>query len=112
MTPINDRPKRRFRRRTVRILVEYRSDTGLRRETATTLGAGGLFIETDAPVAKGSLIKLRFQVAEAGSFHEIEGRVAWSKGVAEGTVGTPGMGVEFADRTACKRLAAELEKLK
>jgi uncharacterized protein (TIGR02266 family) len=112
LTQINARPKRRFRRRTVRILVEYRSDTGLRRETATTLGAGGLFIETDAPVAEGSVLKLRFRVSEAGTHHEIEGRVAWSKGIAEGVVGTPGMGVEFADRAACKRLAAELEKLK
>ena len=111
MTSITERPNRRFRRRTVRILVEYRSDTGLRREVATTLGAGGLFIETDAPIAEGLLLKLCFQVSEAGAQHEIEGRVAWSKGVAEGTVGAPGMGIEFTDRAACKRLAAELEKL-
>jgi Tfp pilus assembly protein PilZ len=112
LTSISDQSKRQFRRRTVRILVEYRSDTGLRRETATTLGAGGLFIETDAPVAEGSLLKLRFQVSEAGPYHEIEGRVAWSKGIAEGVVGAPGMGVEFASRAACKRLAAELDELK
>jgi uncharacterized protein (TIGR02266 family) len=111
VTTISSRPKRRFRRRTVRILVEYRSDTGLRRETATTLGAGGLFIETDAPVAEGSILKLRFQVAESGTFHEIEGRVAWSKGITDGVVGSPGMGIEFENRSACKRLAAELEKL-
>ena len=111
MTGLTARPKRRFRRRTVRILVEYRSETGLRRETATTLGAGGLFVETDAPIAEGSLLKLCFQVSEAGSCHEIEGRVAWSKGIADGTVGTPGMGIEFVDRAACKRLAAELERL-
>ena len=109
---VDCRSKRRFRRRTVRILVEYRSDTGLRCENATTLGAGGLFIETDAPIAEGSLLKLRFQVAEAGTYHEIEGRVAWSKGVVDGTVGVPGMGIEFADRSACKRLARELEKLR
>jgi uncharacterized protein (TIGR02266 family) len=111
LTAISDRLNRKFRRRTIRILVEYRSDTGPRREVATTLGAGGLFIETDAPIAEGSLLKLCFQVSEAGAHHEIEGRVAWSKGVADGAAGTPGMGVEFADRAACKRLAAELEKL-
>ncbi len=111
MTGLTARPKRRFRRRTVRILVEYRSETGLRRETATTLGAGGLFVETDAPIAEGSLLKLCFQVSDAGFRHEIEGRVAWSNGIADGTVGTPGMGVEFSNRNACKRLAAELDKL-
>ena len=91
--------------------MEYRSDTGLRRETATTLGAGGLFIETDAPIDEGSLLKLCFQVSETGAHHEIEGRVAWSKGIADGAVGSPGMGIEFVGRAACKRLAAELEKL-
>jgi Tfp pilus assembly protein PilZ len=83
----------------------------LRRENATTLGAGGLFIETDAPIAEGSLLKLRFQVSEAGTHHELEGRVAWSKGITDGAVGNPGMGIEFVDRSACKRLARELEKL-
>jgi len=40
------RPTRRFRRRTVRIEVDYQSpEGGLLREYATTLGAGGLFIE-------------------------------------------------------------------
>ena len=111
MTAITARSKRRFRRRTARILVEYRSDSGLRQETATTLGAGGLFVETDAPIAEGSLLKLCFQVSEAGAHHEIEGRVAWSKGIADGTVGTPGMGIEFVDRSACKRLAVELNNL-
>ncbi len=111
MTAIKAQPERRYRRRTVRILVEFRSDTGLQRETATTLGAGGLFIETDAPVAEGSLLKLRFQVSETGAHHEIEGRVAWSKGIVDGMVGAPGMGVEFVDRSACKRLAVELNNL-
>jgi len=46
--------RRRFRRRTVRVLVEYLSDAGLCRETATTLGAGGLFIESQQPLPKGT----------------------------------------------------------
>jgi hypothetical protein len=44
------RPKRRYRRRTVRVLVEYVSDAGLCVDPATTLGAGGLFIETESPL--------------------------------------------------------------
>ena len=106
-----DRPNRRYRRRTVRITVEYLSDTGLRCERATTLGAGGLFIETDSPVAAGSLLKLRFRLSETGAHHEIEGRVIWSKGVWNSDSGATGMGVEFLDRAAANALAIELKNL-
>ena len=107
MTEPRPGPKRRFRRRTVRVLVEYLSDTGPRCETATTLGPGGLFIETDSPLAPGALFKLRLRLSEAGIDHEIEARVVWSKGDA----GAPGMGVEFLDRAATQALGRELEAL-
>jgi uncharacterized protein (TIGR02266 family) len=106
-----DRPKRRHRRRTVRITVEYLSDTGLHCERATTLGAGGLFIETESPVAAGSLLKLRFRLSEAGTHHEIEGRVVWSRGVANSDAGATGMGIKFLNRAAASALAVELENL-
>jgi uncharacterized protein (TIGR02266 family) len=105
------RPQRRYRRRTVRITVEYLSDTGLHRERATTLGAGGLFIETESPVAAGSVLKLRFQLSETGTHHEIEGRVIWSKGAGNCEEGATGMGIEFLDRSAAAALAVELEHL-
>jgi Tfp pilus assembly protein PilZ len=91
--------------------VEYLSDTGLHREKATTLGAGGLFIETDSPVAPGSLLKLRFRLTETGAHHEIEGRVIWSKGGGNCDAGTTGMGIEFLDRAAANALAVDLENL-
>ncbi len=105
------RPKRRYRRRTVRISVEYLSDTGLHCERATTLGAGGLFIETESPVAAGSPLKLRFRLSEAGAHHEIEGRVVWSRGVGNSDAGNTGMGIEFLNRAAANTLAVELENL-
>jgi len=111
---VNDprfRTKRRYRRRTARILVDYQSKSGPRCEVATTLGAGGLFIQTDAPCREGTILKLRFQVAEQGQSHEIEGRVVWSNRVEPGAVGTPGMGIEFTDRSATQALASELEHL-
>ena len=111
MSGVADRPKRRYRRRTVRIAVEYLSDTGLHCERATTLGAGGLFIETDSPVAAGSILKLRFQLSEVGAQHEIEGRVIWSRGVGYSEAGATGMGIEFLNRTAASALAVELENL-
>ena len=111
MSDAASRPKRRYRRRTVRITVEYLSDTGLHCERATTLGAGGLFIETDSPIAAGSLIKLRFQLSETGAHHEVEVRVVWSKGVGNGELGATGMGIEFLNRAAANALAVELDNL-
>ncbi|HXV36049.1 MAG TPA: PilZ domain-containing protein [Myxococcota bacterium] len=119
MSGLRQRASRRYRRRTVRIQVEYLFDTDLRRESATTLGAGGLFIESDAPLAPGSLLKLPFQLAAGRALHEIEGRVVWSKraelGAAAGTAGagagSAGMGIEFLDRAAARALARDLEAL-
>jgi len=111
MSNVADRPTRRYRRRTVRITVEYLSDTGLHRERATTLGAGGLFIESDSPIAAGSLLKLRFQLSETGAHNEIEGRVIWSRGLGNRDAGATGMGIEFLNRAAASALAVELEHL-
>ena len=111
MSGLADRPKRLYRRRTVRIAVEYLSGTGLHRERATTLGAGGLFIESDSPEAAGSILKLRFQLSETGDQHEIEGRVIWSRGAGCSDAGAAGMGIEFLSRTATNALAVELENL-
>lgn len=103
--------RRRHRRRTVRVLVEYLSDAGLCYDTATTLGAGGLFIETDRPLPEGTAIKLAFQLPGSDVRHEIEGRVAWAHRPSGGSVGAAGMGVEFRDRRASDRLARDLEQL-
>jgi uncharacterized protein (TIGR02266 family) len=111
MSGIAGRSKRRYRRRTVRITVEYLSDTGLHSDRATTLGAGGLFIETESPAPAGSVLKLRFQLSEMGARHEIEGRVVWSKGVGNDAAGNTGMGIEFLNRNAANALALELENL-
>jgi Tfp pilus assembly protein PilZ len=107
----NRNPTRRYRRRTIRIVVEYLCDAGTRSETATTLGAGGLFIESDTPPSEGTILKLRFRVSPEGVQHELEGRVVWSRGIAAGHVGTPGMGIEFTDRRAVKELAEDLEAI-
>jgi uncharacterized protein (TIGR02266 family) len=110
MSKVSGASKRRYRRQTVRITVVYLSNTGLHSERATTLGAGGLFIQTDSPMAAGSLLKLRFQLSETGAHHEIEGRVVWSKSVGNTTAaGATGMGIEFLDRVAANALALELE---
>jgi uncharacterized protein (TIGR02266 family) len=97
----------------VRILVDFMGETGPRCEYATTLGAGGLFVETDEPLAQGTPIKVRFRLARQSPLHAIEGRVAWAHRPAPGTslLQAPGMAIEFVDRAACAALARELEAL-
>jgi Tfp pilus assembly protein PilZ len=106
------RPRRRYRRRTVRVLVEYVSDAGFCVAPATTRGAGGLFIETEAPLLEHSALKMRFRLPGSATTHEIEGRVVWRRRPCDPGSYSPGMGIEFTDRAAAAGLARELETLK
>jgi Tfp pilus assembly protein PilZ len=106
------RPKRCYRRRTVGVLVEYVSDAGLCVDPATTLGAGGIFIETESPLPEHSTLKMRFRLPGSGTTHEIEGRVVWRRCPRDPGDYSPGMGIEFTDRAAVANLARELETLK
>jgi uncharacterized protein (TIGR02266 family) len=104
---------RKFRRRTVRILVDYSSEAGVHCEYATTLGAGGLFIESEQPLPRGTALKVRFRLPGGEGVHEIEGRVAWAHQPRPGEGGgrSPGMGIEFTDAVSSARLARQLEDL-
>lgn len=111
MTEEPFRKRRRFRRRVARVLVDYHSAAGPCRDFATTLGAGGMFIETDDPLPPGARLKLCFQLPGENDPHEIEGFVAWARSPAHRVMGSAGMGIEFRDRGACARLARFLERL-
>jgi uncharacterized protein (TIGR02266 family) len=104
---------RRFRRRTLRVLVDYTAADGVHCEYGTTLGAGGLFIETEEPLATGASLKVRFRLPEGQQVHEVEGRVVWRQepDAAGCTLRAPGMGIEFTDAVATSRLARELQRL-
>ena len=113
MSEIRKNPaiKRRFRRRTARVLVDYSAGGEIRCEYATTLGAGGMFIETEEPLQPGSQIKVRFRLPSAGTVHEIEARVAWIQTPDEADQRrAPGMGIEFTDAVATSVLARSLER--
>lgn len=105
------RQTRRYRRRTIRVQVEYEAGGGLQCATATTLGAGGMFVETEEPLAERTPTKVRFQLAPGGPLHEIEARVVWANRPGDSHAHTRGMGIEFVDRAACAQLARELEGL-
>jgi uncharacterized protein (TIGR02266 family) len=110
--PRNDDPavRRRFRRRTVRILVDYQASGPPACEYATTLGAGGMFIESEEALPPGTVLKVRFRLPEAEALHDIEARVAWCLSSDEAGL-VPGMGIEFTDAVASAKLARELENL-
>ena len=103
---------RRHRRQTVRILVDYQHAGGVSCDYATTLGAGGLFMECDEPLPKGTLVKLRFRLPHSDDLHELEGRVSWLRDAVTGDrTLAPGMGVQFTDVAAAVPLARELDHI-
>ena len=108
------RRQRRFRRCLVRVLVDFHADGVPRCEYATTLGAGGVFVETEAPLAPGTLLRLRFRLPGGNLLHAIEGRVNWQHRLEDAHAGDlrpTGMGIAFTDAAAAARLASELEQL-
>ena len=108
---IADRPTRRYRRRTLRVNVEYSAPDGPRFDPATTLGAGGLFIETEDPLDEGSDVKLCFELLAGGPAFEIQGRVVWCRRPSDPHGHASGMGIEFTDRENSVALALALERL-
>lgn len=113
MTEDSPHPERRFRRRTVRIETDFETPTGRGTALATTLGGGGLFIETPAPLEAQTPIVVCFRLAPGGQRHRMTGRVVWSyaPGPGGGIGRAAGMGIEFIDAPAAARLARELEAL-
>ena len=104
--------KRRHRRQTVRILVDYHFEGGSRCDYATTLGAGGLFIETEEPIAPGCIVKILFRLPHSDALHELEGQVTWKRAPQEGDRSlAPGMGIQFSDPAATAELARELDHI-
>ena len=105
------RMTRRYRRRTARVRVQYDAPDGPHTETATTLGAGGMFIATDEPLPEQTILKLTFQLAPGEQTYEMQGRVIWANRPEDEHVRAPGMGIEFTNPAACGELARALEGL-
>jgi uncharacterized protein (TIGR02266 family) len=105
---------RRFRRLAVRVLVDYRGPAGVRCDYATTLGGGGLFIESEDPLPEGTGLALRLRLPRGGTLHELEGRVVWCHRPGPGGDASrpPGMGVALARTPSSARLAREIEELR
>jgi uncharacterized protein (TIGR02266 family) len=102
--------RRRFPRVTTRVLVDYVASGRLRRDYATTLGAGGLFVSTPEPLRRGEETQVRFRVPGAERLVEVPARVVWSRAASEAGSGNAGMGLTFTDAAVTSLLARELER--
>ena len=103
---------RKHRRTTVRLLVDYHAQGGIHCNYATTLGAGGMFLQTNLVLTPGEIVKLRFRVPDGDLLHELEALVTWYHAAREevdGSIRTPGVGLQFVDQTLTAPLARELE---
>lgn len=110
MSATSDPPRRKHRRLTLRIDVEVCVGDDRVNALATTLGAGGLFIATDSPLAPSTPLRVRFRLPGSRQLHDIEAKVVWANDAA--TAGVPlsarGMGVAFTDRDGQAALARAL----
>jgi Tfp pilus assembly protein PilZ len=104
------RPIRRHRRRTVRVEIELAGPFGARRALATTLGAGGLFVETDQPLDAGATLEVAFQLVGDTCPRRIAARVVWTLPPEEAGPHRAGMGLAFTDPAAVAALAHALER--
>jgi uncharacterized protein (TIGR02266 family) len=102
---------RRWRRRTASLDVVYTSSDGTAAARATTLGAGGLFVRTDAAPREGSRLRVRFRLCASAPLLEMEARVAWVLSPREAGPHAPGMGLAFTEPAEIAALARELEGL-
>jgi uncharacterized protein (TIGR02266 family) len=102
------KPNRRYPRLTLRVDVELEAPGYREAATATTLGAGGLFVATQAPLRRHTPLVVRFCLPGEDSELRLDAHVAWAKD--PGSDGAPGMGLAFDDPESRAALAALLER--
>jgi len=104
-------PSRRWRRRTASLDVDYVSSEGRSSARATTLGGGGLFVRTDAPLAEESILRVRLRLPDSLAVHVMAARVAWIVHPRDAGPQVAGMGIAFTDPQQIAALARDLEAL-
>ena len=108
MSARSPRRNRRYPRLTLRVRVAIEAPGHARMEgTATTLGAGGLFVPTDDPLPLHAPLVVRFSLPGDAAELCFHAHVAWSRAAANGSAG---MGIAFDDADARSELAARLER--
>lgn len=85
------------RRAPLRLELNYRDATGgnFLFEYSLNISKGGIFIETDTPLAMGSRLAIRFQPPGMEDELSVEGVVTWVNPADSSP--NPGMGVQWTD---------------
>jgi len=97
------------------VKVRYTTPEGRQFESLTGgIGAGGLFIESSAPLAPGTELSVEFSLPDhPWEKHKAKAKVAWTRTKPERHLLFPGMGVQFTniDEKARKELVELVEAL-
>jgi len=97
------------------VKVRYTTPEGKQFDGLTGgIGAGGLFIESSAPLAPGTELSVEFALPDRPwEKHKAKAKVAWTRNKPERHLLFPGMGVQFTsiDEKARKELVELVEAL-
>ena len=79
--------------------IRYTTPEGRQFDSLTGgIGAGGLFIESSAPLAPGTELSVEFSLPDRPwEKHKAKGKVAWTRDKPERHLFFPGMGVQFTN---------------
>ena len=88
---------RAYPRAPLAVKVRYTTPEGKQFESLTGgIGAGGLFIESSAPLAPGTELSVEFSLPDRPwEKHKAMAKVAWTRKKTERQLLFPGMGVQF-----------------
>jgi uncharacterized protein (TIGR02266 family) len=97
------------------VKVRYTTPEGKQFDSLTGgIGAGGLFIESSAPLAPGTELSVEFALPDRPwEKHKAQAKVAWTRNKPERHLLFPGMGVQFTniDEKARKELVELVDAL-
>jgi type IV pilus assembly protein PilZ len=97
------------------VKIRYTTPEGKQFDSLTGgIGAGGLFIESSAPLAPGTELSVEFALPDRPwEKHKAKAKVAWTRNKPERHLLFPGMGVQFThiDEKARKELVELVEAL-
>jgi type IV pilus assembly protein PilZ len=105
--------ERRFSpRAAVTVRIDYATVDAMFSEFTQNINEGGLFIESETPLALDEQVQLHFRLPGVDDPIKVSGRVAWIREAGIG--GPPGMGIEFEnlDETARLRIDEVVQALR
>ena len=96
---LNTMEMRATKRLPVRVMVEYESVEDFLIDYTANISIGGMFIQTERPLAVGTRFRLRLRLPERSRPIETFGEVCWS--MTDNAHGTQrGMGIRFDELSA------------